>query len=192
MHRIPLSASLLTIFCAVILSLGSNPLELRADEGRQPEVGKKAPDFELSTLDDKKHKLSELVKEGPVVVIMLRGYPTYQCPLCSRQMAAFINASQDFNKRDTTVVFIYPDNANGVAQHSQEFIQGKKFPKNCLFLLDPDFKFTNSYGLRWDEERETAYPATFIIDQDQMVKSSKITRSHGGRTNPKDVLKELK
>ncbi len=192
MQRIPLSAPLLTIFCAAMISLGSSPHQLRADETKPPEVGKKAPDFELGNLDNKKYKLSELVKKGPVVVIMLRGYPTYQCPLCTRQMASFLNSAKQFDKREATVVFIYPDKADGIAEHAQEFIKGKKFPENYLFLLDPDFNFTNSYGLRWDAKKETAYPSTFVIGQDQKVKFSKISRTHGGRTKPQDILKELK
>lgn len=184
---------LTTLLLAVSVGLFSvAATKARGDETAPPAVGKKAPDFELETLDGKKHKLSRLVKEGPVVLLMLRGYPTYQCPLCTRQMADFLNSAEAFADQGATVVFVYPDTKDGVAEHAQEFIKGKKFPKNFLFLLDPDFKFTNSYGLRWDAPKETSYPSTFIVDGDQKVTFAKISKTHGGRTKAKDILGELK
>ncbi|QDU47214.1 thiol-disulfide oxidoreductase [Symmachiella dynata] len=189
MNRIHIPLTLLAIACGLFWTGG----ELRSaeKETKPPAVGKKAPDFELPTLEGKKHKLSKLIEEGPVVVVMLRGFPTYQCPLCSRQMTEFLNAAKGFNEQKSTVVFVYPDNKDGVAEHAQQFIKGKKFPPNFLFLLDPDFAFTNAYGLRWEGEKETSYPSTFIIDGDQKVTFAKISRSHGGRTKAKEIIAEL-
>src|SRR5262249_910405 len=42
---------------------------------QRPSVGDQAPDFELSSIDDKTAKLSSLTEEGPVVLVVLRGYP---------------------------------------------------------------------------------------------------------------------
>jgi hypothetical protein len=58
-------------------------------------------------------------------------------------------------------------------------------------VIDPDYKFTNKYGLRWDEPKETAYPTTFLIDHSETVLFRKISHSHGDRTIAADVLAEL-
>jgi len=46
-----------------------------------PKVGDIASDFELSDLNDKSIKLSSLSEKGSLVLVVLRGYPGYQCPL---------------------------------------------------------------------------------------------------------------
>ena len=61
-----------------------------------PSVGEKAPDFALSTPQGKSVRFSELVSKGPVVLVVLRGYPGYQCPYCNRQVQDFIQKSQGF------------------------------------------------------------------------------------------------
>lgn len=58
-------------------------------------VGSEAPDFELAALGGEKVKLSKLTESGPVV---LRGYPGYQCPLCTRQVGELIGKADEFKK----------------------------------------------------------------------------------------------
>ncbi len=64
-----------------------------------------------------------------------------------------------------------------------------------MLLIDPGYKFTNLYGLRWDAPDETAYPSAFLIDRSGVVFFAKISREHGGRTTAAaimDVLSKLK
>ncbi len=51
-----------------------------------PQVGDKAGDFMLTTLDRKPVQLSKQLAHGPVVLVVLRGWPGYQCPICTRQV----------------------------------------------------------------------------------------------------------
>jgi hypothetical protein len=46
--------------------------------------------------------------------------------------------------------------------------------------------------LRWDAPRETAYPATFVLDKNRLVRFAKISHTHGDRTKASDVLAEVK
>ena len=55
-----------------------------------PKVGDEAKDFELVALGGEKVKLSTLTAKGPVVLVVLRGYPGYQCPLCTRQFGQIV------------------------------------------------------------------------------------------------------
>jgi len=53
-------------------------LALRA--AASPKVGDKAPDLFLQTLENQAIRLSGLTSKGRVVLIVLRGWPGYQCP----------------------------------------------------------------------------------------------------------------
>src|SRR5207247_364268 len=61
-----------------------------------PTVGEKARDFTLSTPDGRHMRLSDVMSQGPVVLVVLRGYPGYQCPYCNRQVQDFIQKAQGF------------------------------------------------------------------------------------------------
>lgn len=64
-------------------------------------------------------------------------------------------------------------------------------PANFVFLLDPNYRFTNTYGLRWNASGETAYPSTFIVDKAGTVKFARTSKIHGDRVRVADVLKAL-
>src|ERR1700690_4564275 len=73
-----------------------------------PSVGQKAPDFALSTPEGKSVRLSDAVSKSPVVLVVLRGYPGYQCPYCNRQVQEFIQKSQGFSYAGSHVILAYP------------------------------------------------------------------------------------
>ena len=74
-------------------------------DSKQPAVGTVAGDFQLSNLQGKKIKLSDQLKNGPVVLLVLRGYPGYQCPLCTRQVSQFINSAPKFKAAKASVKY---------------------------------------------------------------------------------------
>jgi hypothetical protein len=45
--------------------------------------------------------------------------------------------------------------------------------------------------LRWNQPRETAYPATFVIDKGGIVRFALVSMTHGGRSKAGDVLEAL-
>jgi peroxiredoxin len=157
-----------------------------------PDVGSKAPNFTLSTPEGTAVHLSDLTAKGRVVLIVLRGYPGYQCPYCQRQAHDFQLNADKFTTLGVQLLLIYPGPPAELDQHAQEFLakQGS-LPANFHLVIDPDYKVTNQYSLRWDAPHETAYPATFVIDQHGTITYRKISHSHGGRTSADDVLTEL-
>ena len=103
--------------------------------------------------------------------------------------------SQGFAEAGARVVMVYPGPAQDLGQRATEFVADKKLPDNFEFLMDPGYKVTNLYGLRWDAPDETAYPSTFLIDGSGVVFFEKISREHGGRTTAAqimDILSKLK
>ncbi len=159
-----------------------------------PKIGAKAPDFTLKTLDDQTVRLSDLTAKGKVVLIVLRGWPGYQCPICDLQVQEFIASAAGFAEARSRVVMVYPGPAEDLKAHAKEFaeMKGKQWPKDFLYVMDPDYTMVNAYGLRWDAPRETAYPSTFVLDGKGVVRFAKMSRSHGDRTKATDILKELK
>jgi thioredoxin-dependent peroxiredoxin len=133
-----------------------------------------------------------VAKNGPVAVVVLRGYPGYQCPVCSRQVRRFAERGKQFEAVGAEVLVIYPGPAHELKKRAAEFVQGRDLPQNFHLLLDPDYEFTNAWRLRWNAPRETAYPSTFVVDHDRKIRFGKISKSHGGRASVDDVLAALR
>ena len=157
-----------------------------------PSVGEKAPDFALTSVQGKQVKLSDLASKAPIALVVLRGFPGYQCPFCQRQVQNFIQNAKAFADAGIQVVFVYPGPPADLDMRANEFLAGKDFPTFFQMLLDPGYTFTNLYGLRWDEPRETAYPSTFLLDQRGIVFYAQIARLHSGRTTATSILRYFK
>ncbi len=156
-----------------------------------PTVNDPAPEFSLQSIRGGSVRLSDLTRENMVVLIVLRGFPGYQCPACNRQAKEYLDSAQKFADAGAKVVLVYPGARLNLDEHAAEFAAGRQFPVHFELLLDPDYELTNSYSLRWDAPNETAFPATFVIDQQRKVVFSKVSKSHGGRTNPAEVVPYL-
>jgi peroxiredoxin len=130
-----------------------------------PNLGEKAPDFTLSTPEGQQVRLSDLVAKGKVVLIVLRGYPGYQCPYCQKQVHDLELSASRFAQSGAQLLLVYPGPPAELDQKAKEFAakQGE-LPANFHLGIDPDYKFTNQYGLRWDAPHETAYPSTFVLN----------------------------
>ncbi len=158
----------------------------------QPKMREKAPDFSLSSTDGATVRLSDRIKDGPLVLIALRGFPGYQCPVCNRQVQDFLKSAPAFAELNARVLMVYPGPAADLEKRAKDFMADKKFPPNFELVLDPNYEFTNLYGLRWDAPNETAYPSTFLFDKDGKIVFAKISDSHGGRTSAAEVVELVK
>ena len=181
---IPLQHLLMTILLCFLSFAAPAP-------GTTPAVGDKAPDFTLSNLRGARIRLSEATAKSPVVLIVLRGYPGYQCPLCNLQVQDFIKNAQGFADAKARVILVYPGPGENLQAKATEFAANKNLPDNFDLLLDPDYEFTNLYGLRWDAPKETAYPSTFLIDQKGVVFFARVSKTHGGRTKAAEIIETL-
>jgi len=156
-----------------------------------PATGTKAPDFTLKNLKGTAVRLADETAKGPVVLVMLRGFPGYQCPLCTRQVKELIDHAPAFAQANARVLFVYPGPAEIVQSKAEEFAMDKELPSHFEMLLDPDYSFTNLYGLRWEAPKETAYPSTFVLDKSGKIVFAKVSTTHGGRAAAKEILSAL-
>jgi peroxiredoxin len=152
-------------------------------------VGDSAPDVDFQPLNGaEKVKLSGLTASGPVVLVVVRGYPDYRCPIYFRQMGKLARHAEDFRRLGAKVVLVYMGPADELAERAQECLQDTKLPEPFVMMIDPDYAFTNLYHIRWDEPRETAYPSTFVLDSNRKVTFRKTSFSHGDRSTSDDLL----
>ena len=170
------------LLLAPILLLGSTVF------AETPAVGAKAPDFTLSAPNGATVQMSKQQHGDTLVLVVLRGYPGYQCPYCQTQVHDFVAHAADFAAKKATVLLVYPGPPADLDQHAKEFLAKQAdLPSNVVLVTDPDYKVTNLYGLRWDAPRETAYPSTFILDKEGTVLFERISHSHGDRLSAPDA-----
>jgi thioredoxin-dependent peroxiredoxin len=157
-----------------------------------PAIGAKAPDFTLSTPTGKSIQMSKEIRGHGLVLVVLRGFPGYQCPFCVKQVHDFIDHASDFAAKNTRVLLVYPGPPGDLDDHAKDFLAKQaELPANIVLVTDPDYKVTNLYGLRWDMPHETAYPSTFVLDKQGMISFEKISHSHGDRLSAQDALDNL-
>lgn len=154
-------------------------------------AGEKAADFKLKTIQGNEIQLSELLKSNPVVLIVLRGWPDYQCPICTKQVGGLIADSDKFSELKTVVLMVYPGPSDDLQNHAKEFTEDFNFPDNFYFAIDPDYSMINKYGLRWDAPKETAYPSSFVISKNGEIVFSKVSTTHGDRADNEDIFEAL-
>jgi peroxiredoxin len=157
-----------------------------------PGVGAQAPDFTLSTPTGKTVRMSKEQHGHELVLVVLRGFPGYQCPYCVRQVHDFIDHASDFAAKNTRVLLVYPGPPAALDQHAKEFLEKQaELPPNIVLVTDPDYAVTNMYGLRWDAPHETAYPSTFVLNKKGTIVFEKISHTHGDRLSAQDALDHL-
>ncbi len=116
-----------------------------------PKEGSKITDFSGITMNGAPFQLSKYIEKGTVVLIMLRGFPGYQCPVCSTQVAGYIAKAEEFEKqKNTPVVFIYPGKVKDLDKKAKEFTspleEKEDLPNNFIFVIDNDYAITNLLG----------------------------------------------
>jgi peroxiredoxin len=185
--RVQINKTVLFVLLAVwVFSIGEPAF------AKTPAVGAKAPDFTLSTPSGKAVRMSGMNQGHDLVLVLLRGFPGYQCPYCMRQVHDFVEHASGFAAKNTTVLLVYPGPPADLNQHANEFLAKQpELPSNVVLVTDPDYAVTNLYGLRWDAPNETAYPSTFILDKKGAIVFEKISYAHGDRMSAQDALDHL-
>jgi peroxiredoxin Q/BCP len=174
----------LAVICA--LSVGAPAF------AETPGVGAKAPNFTLSTPTGNAVRMSRVQRGHDLVLVILRGFPGYQCPYCVKQVHDFIDHASEIKAKNAKILLVYPGPPGNLDQHAREFLAKQtELPSNIVLVTDPDYAVTNQYGLRWDAPHETAYPSTFILDRKGVIVFEKISRTHGDRLSAQDALEHL-
>jgi hypothetical protein len=86
---------------------------------------------------------------------------------------------------------VYPGPSEALQAHAQEFLKDKRWPEGFVFLIDPNYDFSNRYMLRWAAKDETVYPSTFVLDHNRKVRFVHVSHEHGDRIGAAAVLRFL-
>ena len=154
-----------------------------------PSVGQRAPDFTLNALDGSTLSLNKLAASGRVVIVVLRGYPGYQDPFSQQQFQGYQQAAGQFAALGTQVLLVYPGTSGkNLSLDAAELVGSQPLPANVHLVLDPDYTFTNLYGVRWNAPNQTAYPSTFLINSDHAVVFAHVGQFQSDFTPVPDTL----
>ena len=148
------------------------------------EEGKPAPDFELSTDNGARVKLSSL-RGKPVVLYF---YPKDDTPGCTTQACGIRDAYADFRARGAVVLGVSPDDEASHVKFKEKY--GLPF----TLLADPEHKVAEEYGT-WVERKNYGKTymgverSTFLIDSEGKV--AKVMRRVKPDTHAELVLEAL-
>jgi peroxiredoxin len=122
-------------------------------------VGKKAPDFTLSTMDGKPFSLRDALTRGPVVVAFFK----ISCPVCQYAFPFLERIYKAYDSKNVTMVGVSQNKAKDTGLFNKEY--GVTFP----VLLDDtnSYPVSNAYGL-------TNVPTIFWVDSDGTIEVSSV------------------
>ncbi|MGH3733499.1 MAG: peroxiredoxin [Acidimicrobiales bacterium] len=118
-------------------------------------------DFRLKDQDGNDRTLSEIVKDGPVVLFF---YPAALSPGCTKESCHFRDLAKEFEELGAQPVGISMDSADRQAQFDKR--NGLGFP----LLADEDGEVARRYGVKRSLGFLKVKRATFVIGQDLRVR----------------------
>ncbi|WP_426445545.1 peroxiredoxin-like family protein [Paenibacillus sp. S-38] len=168
--------------------------------------GDKAPDFALDNALGERVTLYEKLAEGPVILLFYRGS---WCPYCNIQLRGYQQLLPDIRKHGGQIIAVSPQRPD----HSLS--QKEKEQLTFHVLSDPDGRAADSYRLLFElpeylqmtfehtfrlnliEYNGTSrwvlpVPATYLIDQEGIIRYAGVNPEFMKRTEPQDIVDELK
>ncbi len=167
-------------------------------------VGMKAPCFELPDQNGKLVPSADLLNEGRLVLMFIRGR---WCPFCVGQMEAMNTISEEINPAGAALVAISPQTPK------QAFFMHDQHKLRFPLLVDAHNEVARQFGLvyRVPEEQQEIYsrtfvnlpfvngdgswelpiPATYVIDRDSTIVFASPNEDYTERPEPLEILSFL-
>ncbi|MDR6881885.1 peroxiredoxin-like family protein [Bacillus sp. 3255] len=171
--------------------------------GKQP--GDKAPDFKLTNAIGQDVILFEELAKGPVVLVFYRGG---WCPFCNMQLKAYQQILPEIQAIGAQLIAISPQKPDhSLSLQEKEGLEFKVLSDpnglvtakyNLLFDVPPGVRgLMEGIGLDLAEYNDTSQwvlpvPATFMIDESAIIRSSYVNPNFMQRQSPEEILRELK
>ncbi|WP_245472302.1 peroxiredoxin-like family protein [Rhizobium jaguaris] len=172
---------------------------------RALQVGDTAPDFLLPDAHGRLHSSEQLRREAPLVVSFYRGG---WCPFCNAELSALQAVKAEFDSLKTNIVVVSPETRDLPRQLKRQL------NLDLTMLADVDHGAAISYGVlfRVPDETKAHYagqgydfghrhgstewmlpiPATFVIDQDGVVRGAFVEPDFTIRQEPTDILNKVR
>lgn len=195
----PYLASALEAFDAWATMLGERDFAAQAVK-----IGDRAPDFALPEARGGTVDLTDLLREGPVVLAFYRGA---WCPFCNLQLRAYQEALPKFRKRGASLVAISPQTPDHSLSMTEK--EGLAFAVasdagsataeayGVAFTVDDSMRDafrafgTDLPSFNGDASWRLPVPATFVIGRDGTVLFARVEGDYRMRTEAADLLAAL-
>jgi len=168
-------------------------------------VGDHAPDFNLPNVRGGETRLSELLKQGPVVVSFYRGG---WCPFCNLEFKALHDCLPEIKALGATLIGISPETPDNslstVEKHGLQFEvlsdQGNAVARDyglVMVLFEEMRPLYREWGINvpeanGDESYELPVPATYVIDPKGVIRAAHVDKDYTRRMEPADILAALR
>jgi peroxiredoxin Q/BCP len=122
----------------------------------------KAPEFELTDQEGRRHTLKSLLKDGPLILYF---YPADFTPGCTKEACSFRDLHQELLKARLRVVGVSPQDVESHKRFAEQH------GLNFTLLADPDKKAVKAYDL----DGPLGFGVrrgTYLISKDGRVKDS--------------------
>ncbi len=169
-------------------------------------IGEIAPDFTLPDAKGDRVHLADRLAAGPVVVTFYRGS---WCPYCNLELRAYQQALPQFREAGASLIAISPQ------QPDDALSMAEKHALEYDVLSDVDQDVLTAYRIRFDlppnvtehmldatlaalakQQPEGHYslpvPATFVLDQDGVVRARYVSMNYRTRMEPAEALEAVR
>ena len=136
-------------------------------DNKLPEVGQPAPDFTLSSTDDRDVRLSDFKGQQAVVLYF---YPRDDTPGCTAEACSFRDLRSLFHEHGAEILGVSTDSVKSHKKFQQ------KYQLTFPLLADPDHAVADQYGV-WQQKRFMGREhmgiarTTFVIDKNGTIKA---------------------
>ncbi|WP_223260432.1 peroxiredoxin-like family protein [Paenibacillus ihbetae] len=167
-------------------------------------VGAVAPDFTLVNQAGESITLSEKLLKGPVIITFYRGE---WCPFCNLELRAYQRIMDDIHEAGADLLAISPmtpdhsltiQEKNGLDFHVLSDLNNQVAEKYRLqFKLPEELQSvyrTLGFALdqfNGDDSWQLPVPATFIVDQQGIIRFADVNPDYKVRAEPSEVLSKL-
>jgi len=124
-----------------------------------PKVGDVAPDFTATDSNGKTHTLSEMVKDGTVIVAF---FPKAFTGGCTKELTAYKDRYADVEKAGAQVLAVSADDAATLNKFKESL------KAQFTFVPDPDGKLINAFDVKMPV-MSMAQRYTFVIGEGRKV-----------------------
>jgi len=169
------------------------------------QAGIQAPDFEALTHQGAPVRLSEINKEGPVVLVFYRGG---WCMYCNRQLQALQSRLDDFKNLNASIIAISVD----LQENASKSVEEKQL--GFTVISDPEADLLELYNLVYQvpddivkkyeeynidlnaasgrDDHVISIPATYVIDRTGKIIFAYANRDYTIRKTPDEILEVLR
>jgi peroxiredoxin len=169
------------------------------------EIGSKAPEFSGKDQFGNHIALSEIVQDGPVLVIFYRGY---WCGICKRSLEEFQSEFSSLSSAGVQIVAVAPEVESNVSktvnQNNLEFSVISDSDNSIMKKYNVAFDVTQAYQDKVIKYYQTTLqeingqnnavlpiPATYLIDTNGKIKYVHFDIDYSKRATVKDILAQL-